>query len=151
MPHVLQGKCIRAASAVITYALDGDGQNPEQWIDGQRPVEALGSVSFFDSECAAVHVRDKHSIAFTPVGLDLLPKLGATCKDVQKILDGERKKLEGVRPRFLLSPQATGTTAVGRLLKSLSDTTDIAAIEALASLNDAERQRLKDLPALACQ
>lgn len=148
LPNVLRTAPSTPASAVITYALDGVEQKPEQWIDGQRPVDALGSVSFFDGECAAVHVRDKHTIAFTPVGLDLLPKLGAACKDVQKRLDDERKKLEVTRPRFLQSPQATGSTAVGRLLKSLSYKTDTAALEQLASLSELELQRLKCLPGL---
>jgi len=150
LPNVLGagGSNPTPATAVITYALDGNEQKPEQWVDGQRPVEPLGSVSFFDTECAAVHVRDKHNIAFTPVGLDLLPKIGTVCKDVQKRLDDERKKLEAIRPKFLQSPQATGAAAVGKLLKSLSVTTDVAALDKLASLNDAERQRLKDLPGL---
>ena len=150
LPNVLRGAAVAAATAtaVITYALDGVQQKPEQWVDGQRPVEALGSVSFFDTDCAAVHVREKHNIAFTPVGLDLLPKLGTACKDVQKHLDDERKKLEAIRPRFLQLPQAMGATAVGKLLKSLSDKTDITELDTLASLSDAERQRLKDLTVL---
>lgn len=145
LPNVLRGAASTPATAVITYAIDGKEQKPEQWVDGQRPVNALGSVSFFDTECAAVHVRDKHNIAFTPVGLDLLPKLGTACKDVQKRLDDERKKLESIRPKFLLSVQATSATAVGNVLTSLCDKTDVGALDQLASLNDAERQRLKDL------
>ena len=148
LPNILRGAASTPAAAVITYAIDGKEQEPEQWVDGLRPVDALGSVSFFDTECAAVHVRDKHNIAFTPVGLDLLPKLGTACKDVQKRLDDERKKLESIRPKFLLSAQATGATAVGKLLKSLNDKTDVGALDRLASLNDAERQRLKDLAGL---
>lgn len=148
LPNVLSGSSSTPATAVITYALDGTEQKPEQWVDGQRPVESLGSVSFFDNECAEVQVRDKHNIAFTPVGLDLLPKLGMACKDVQKRLDDERKKLEAIRPKFLQSPQATSGTAVGKVLKSLSEKTDIATLDNLASLNDAERQRLKDVPGL---
>lgn len=121
LPNVLRGAVFAAANAVITFAIDGVEQTPEQWVDGHRSVEALGSVSFFDTECATVHVREKHDIAFTPVGLEFLPKLGTACKDVQKRLDDERKRLEAIRPRFLQSLQATGSTAVGRLLKSLSD------------------------------
>jgi energy-coupling factor transporter ATP-binding protein EcfA2 len=148
LPNVLRSAASTPATAVITYAIDGKEQKPEQWVDGQRPVDALGSVSFFDTECAAVHVRDKHNIAFTPAGLDLLPKFGAACKDVQKKLDDERKKLELIRPKFLQSAQATGATAVGKLLNSLSDKTNIGALDRLASLNDGERQRLKDLAGL---
>jgi len=128
--------------------LNGVEQKPEQWIDGQRSIEAMGSVSYFDTDCAQVHVREKHSIAFAPVGLDLLPKLGTACKAVQKELDDERKRLVAIRPRLLQSPHATGITAVGRLLKSLSEKTDVAALEALASLSEVDGKRLRDLPSL---
>ncbi len=148
LPNVLRKSTATPATAVITYSIDGKEQKPEQWVDGQRPVDALGSVSFFDTDCAAVHVRDKHTIAFTPVGLDLLPKLGKACKDVQKRLDDDRKLLESVRPKFLTTAHATSATAVGKLLKTLSERTDIGDLDRLASLDETERQRLKDLPAL---
>lgn len=146
LPNVLRRTVGGPASAVITYAIDGVEQPPEQWIDGQRPVEALASVSFFDSGCAAVHVRDKQDIAFTPIGLDLLPKLGAACKEVQKHLDSEKKTLDAIRPKFLQSPIAMGATVVGKFLQSLGSETKIEALETLASLDKAQRQRLDELP-----
>lgn len=135
----------KPASAVITYAIDGAEQKPEQWVDDQRPIHALGSVSFFDVGCAVAHVQEKNSIAFTPYGLELLPKLGAACKEVQKRLDHERKRLDAARPKFLQSAQATGNTKVGRFLKSLNHETDPKPLVALASLSSEERLRLEEL------
>ena len=135
------------ASAEIVYALDGDEQPPEQWVDDQRSVDPLGAVSFFDSQCAVTHVRERIDIAFTPFGLDVLPKLGAACKEVQSRLDAERKQLESTCPKFLQSPIASNPTAVGKLLSSLRAETDVESIDQLASLNDAGKARLKSLPA----
>lgn len=148
MPNVLAEGANGPASAEFIYAIDGNELPPEQWIDGQRSVDPLGSVSFFDSECAVVHVREPNNIAFTPFGLDVLPKLGAACKEVQSKLDNERRRLDAIRPKFLQSPVAVGATSVGSLLTSLRPSTDVEAIERLASLSDAERERLKTLPSL---
>ncbi|TWT61667.1 AAA family ATPase [Rubinisphaera italica] len=146
LPNVMSTNSGTPASAVITYALEDVEQPPEQWVDGQHSIECLGSVSFFDSECAAVHVRERNDIAFTPFGLDVLPKLGAACKEVQKRLDAEKKKLDAIQPKFLKSTFATGQTTVGKLLSSLRHDSDIDALESTVSLNDEEMQRLKDIP-----
>lgn len=147
LPNVLKKNAGNPATAVITYALDDVEQPPEQWIDGQRSIDALESVSFFDADCAGVHVRERNDIAFMPFGLDVLPKLGAACKEVQQKLDAERKRIEGVKPQFLNSSHATGASRVGKLLTSLRYDTNVEEIESLASLSDQEKRRLKELPA----
>lgn len=138
-------RTLTPASAEVTYQLDGVDQSPEQWIDGQRPVDVFGSVSFFDSDCAAVHVRKKNDIAFTPYGLDVLPKLGDACKSVQKTLQDQKAQLESRRPRFLNAPQASGETAVGKLLSRLNHNTNIDSLEQLASLTADDLSRTKQL------
>jgi len=147
LPNVLQEAPRGPASAVITYAVDGVEQPPEQWIDGQRAVDLLGSVSFFDSDCASVHVRGKNDIAFTPFGLDVLPSLATGCKAVQEKIDTERKQLEACSPHFLKSSFATGSTKVGNILRSLKPATSVDDLEALASLSETELTRLKEIPA----
>ena len=146
LPNVLKASTGTPASAEIFYSLNGTEQPPEQWIDSQRQIEALGSISFFDSDCAAAHVRNSNDIAFTPFGLDVLPKLGAACKEVQKKLDAEKKLLEGNQPHFLNAIQRREPTAVSGLLTSLRHDTAVERIEAYASLTDEELRRLKDIP-----
>lgn len=138
-------RTLTPASAEVTYQLDGVDQSPEQWIDGQKPVDVFGSISFFDSDCAAVHVRKKNNIAFTPYGLDVLPKLGDACKAVQKTLQDQKAQLESRRPRFLNAPQASGETAVGKLLSRLNHNTNIDSLEQLASLTADDLNRIKQI------
>lgn len=146
LPNVMLNSAVGPASAVFTYAIDDVEQPPEQWIDGQRAVDPLGSVSFFDSDCASIHVRAKNDIAFTPFGLDALPSLAAGCKAVQEKLDAERKRLEANSPQFLKSTHATGSTKVGLTLRGLKASTSVESLESLASLSDAELERLKEIP-----
>jgi hypothetical protein len=148
LPNVLDGAPVEPASASITYALDGVEQPPAPWIDEKSAVHALAAVSFFDSHCATTYVGGKHDIAFTPLGLDLVPKLAAACKDVQTQLDKERKAVADVRPLFLQSAIASGETAVGKFLKALTHEASIERLEQLASLTDADRQRQQQLLSL---
>jgi hypothetical protein len=148
LSNVLDGASAGPAAASITYALDGVEQPPAQWVDGQSAVHALAAISFFDSHCATTYVGGKHDIAFTPLGLDLLPKLAAACKDVQTQLDKERKAVADIRPFFLQSPIASSDTAVGKFLKALTHEASIERLEQLASLTAADKQRQEQLLSL---
>ncbi len=146
LPNVMANAPDGPASAVITYALNDVEQSPEQWIDGQRAIDLLGSISFFDADCASVHVRDKNDVAFTPFGLDVLPTLGESCKAIQSKLNVEKASLESDVPKFLNSIHATGSTVVGKTLPSLKSSTKTEDLDVLASLSNAELKRLKDIP-----
>jgi len=148
LPNVLGESDGSPAAAVISYCLNKTEQSPEQWIDGQRAVDALGAVSFFDAECALEHVRKKNDIAFTPFGLDLLPKLGAACKKVQAKLDEMRRKLQTATPKFLKSTHALGEHPVGKFLSEMSADSNVAELDALAVVSPQDKKRLEELPML---
>lgn len=148
LPNILQTGDDSPANAIITYRLDGTEQSPEQWIDGQRPVDALGAVSFFDADCALEHVRSKNDIAFTPFGLDILPKLGSASKKVQAKLDEMRRQFQSSKPSFLSSHFATGDHEVGQFLSRLNEDSDLKVLEALAVLTPDHRKRLQEIPKL---
>ena len=148
LPNVMATSDGSPATAVISYRFDDTEQSPEQWIDGQRAVDALGAVSFFDADCALEHVRSKNDIAFTPFGLDSLPKLGAACKKVQAKLDEMRSKLQSATPKFLQSAHARGDHAVGKFLRQLSADSNTTDLDALAAMSPAETKRLEELPRL---
>lgn len=146
LPNVMGDATDKPASAVITHAVDDVDQSPAQWIDGQQSPDGLGSISFFDSDCASVHVRDKNDVAFTPFGLQILPTLGDLCRSVQAKLDSEKRRLENEAPSFLRNQHSTGDTKVGITLTGLKGSTKPEDLDVLASLNDDELKRLKELP-----
>ncbi|EMI55098.1 AAA family ATPase [Rhodopirellula sallentina] len=145
LPNVLGNATTAPASAVITHAVDDAEQSPGQWIDGQRSPDGLGSISFFDSDCASVHVRDKNDVAFTPFGMEILPTLGDLCKSIQARIDTEKKALESETPPFLRNNFATGETKVGKKLTGLKASANLEDLDSLATLNDAESKRLKEI------
>ncbi len=146
LPNVMEEATDQPASAIITHAVDEVEQSPTQWIDGQHSPDGLGSISFFDSDCASVHVREKNDVAFTPFGLEILPTLGDLCRSVQAKLDTEKKSLENETPPFLRNSYATGDTKVGKTLTSLKGSTNPEDLDTLASMSDDELKRLKEIP-----
>ncbi len=146
LPDVRGATTDGPASAVITIAVDDVDQSPTQWIDGQQSPDGLGSISYFDSDCASVHVRDKNAVAFTPSGLEILPMLGDLCRSVQAKLDAEKKSLESETPEFLRNSYATGNTKVGKTLRGLKGATKPEDLDSLASMSDGELKRLKEIP-----
>jgi energy-coupling factor transporter ATP-binding protein EcfA2 len=148
LPNVTVDSDAASASAVFSYSLDSVTQDPEQWVDGLKPVDSLGSVSFFDADCAHSHVRNPNDIAFTPLGLDVLPKLGAACKQVQERINAEKKRLVSERPTFLAAKFATGSNSVGKYLSKLTKDSDLNKLDLLVNLSEGELKRLKDIPTL---
>ncbi|MHC4357130.1 MAG: AAA family ATPase, partial [Planctomycetota bacterium] len=73
-------------SATVDFNIAGSDRS-EMWQEGQNPPAELGQVSFFDADCAAVHVNEVNELAFTPFGLDVLPKLATVCGQVHESID----------------------------------------------------------------
>ena len=84
------------------------------------PRRVLGSMRFFDGKCAAVHVHDKHTIAFAPVVQNHCPNSVRLARTYRS--DSMTTARSVRRPtRFLLSPLATGVTAFARFLTQRQD------------------------------
>jgi len=97
----------KAASADITYSIGGVVQPVERWQDSPQPHHILSAASVFDSDCAAVHIREKNEVAFRPFGLDVPDELAAACQAVKDALTTEQKQLEKARDPIFENPAKT--------------------------------------------
>jgi hypothetical protein len=145
MPNVLAGLPTGPASAEIRFSLDGAEQPAEQWIEGSRDIAVLSSVSFFDADCGHAHVSEKNNIAFTPFGLDVLPKLGKAFQQVQALLEQEKKRENTFQAEFLRTQKTRPDTRVGKLIRTLKPDLDPVELEKLAGLRDDEVKRMEEL------
>lgn len=143
--NVYDNQAPRVASADITYGVGGVVQPVERWQDSPQPHAILSAASVFDSDCAAVHIREKNEVAFRPFGLDVPDELAAACQAVKDTLAAEQKQLEKARNPIFATPTWKATTAVGKALAALSATTDAKKVEALATLTAEEAARLERL------
>jgi len=129
-------------SATIEYAISGQNRTCA-WQLGQAADTALSAVSVFDSRTANIHVDETNDVAYTPFPLKLLGALAQLCKSVKDKLAAEVAQIKSQTPEAIKTPACSRETAVGRLMLRLAASTDPAAIEALATLSQAEQDRLE--------
>jgi energy-coupling factor transporter ATP-binding protein EcfA2 len=135
-----------APSASIEYAIAGQNRSCA-WQLGRAADTALSAVSVFDSRTANIHVDDTNDVAYTPFPLKLLAALAQLCKSVKDKLAAEVTQIKAQTPEAIRNPACGRESAVGRLMFRLTAETDPAAIEALATLSQAEQDRLAQLTA----
>ncbi|MDO8727920.1 MAG: AAA family ATPase [Candidatus Methanoperedens sp.] len=127
-------------SATIRFEVSNAEQEFE-WHDQEKTHDALGHVSVFDTQCAAVYIREKTDVAFRPFGLDLFDKLSDACEAVRRALEKERRELLSCEVNLPDLPE--GTTA-HELVSSITSLTKQEEVEKLSTLSDAEKEELRD-------
>src|SRR5690606_2262790 len=133
-------------SATIEYAIGGQNHTCA-WQLGQAADTALSGISVFDSRTANVHVDDTNDVAYTPFPLKLLGALAQLCKSVKDKLAAEIAQIKAQTPEAIKTPACSRETEVGRLMARLTADTAPATVEALATLTQAEQDRLAQLTA----
>lgn len=131
-------------SATVDYRVAGADRSPT-WQEGQEPPVDLGQISFFDAACAAVHVNVSNELAFTPFGLDVLPKLANACQHVSESITVLIHDQEHAQPTSLVNPQAANGTSVRTMLDNLDENSDIEVFRRLANLSGEEPRRIAEL------
>jgi len=144
LQDVFAGGVQPTPSATVDYSVAGSDRS-ETWQEGQNPPVELGQVSFFDADCAAVHVNEVNELAFTPFGLDVLPKLAKVCGQVSKSIAVLVLEQERNLPTSLVNPQAADGTEVRTMLNNLNKDSDIEAFRQLAGLSQTESRRIVEL------
>ncbi|MFH1805222.1 MAG: AAA family ATPase [Pseudomonadota bacterium] len=133
-------------SATIEYAISGQNRTCA-WQLGQAADTALSAISVFDSRTANVHIDETNDVAYTPFPLKLLGALAQLCKSVRDKLAAEVAQIKAQTPEVIRTPACSRGTVVGNLMARLTANTAPAMVEALATLTQAEQDRLAQLTA----
>ena len=131
-------------SAMIDFRVAGSDRS-ETWQQGLAQPADLGRVSFFDAECAAVHVNKANELDFTPFGLDVLPKLATVCRRISEAINTLLAEQGRAKPVSLATPSANEGTEVRTILTRLNENSDIEDFRRLAGLSENDSERLAEL------
>ena len=113
------------------------------WTHGMEPPEILSAIAIFDSHCARAYVDNQGDFAYSPYGLDLLEKLVKLCDKLKaRAVEEQQANTPNTEPFNVLSKTST---AVGKLLATLSAETKLEELEALASFSKPDQLRLSTL------
>lgn len=131
------------ASAQFEIMVDGAAVEV-QWTAGVNSPEQLSELAIFDASCARAYLDNEGDFAYAPYGLDILEGLASLCRDTlrPRIL----AEMAAARPNIdALTALAQTNTKAGAIAKTLSSNTKPAAVESLATMTDAETERLAAL------
>lgn len=118
----------------------GTEADARQWVGGDAD-EFVSRVSIFDTQCAAVYLKDKTDVAFLPFGLDLFDKLVRACRAVNRQLEAEQRA-SNTNAVSLIAPQIPANTAAAKLAANINSLTKPEAVQAVTRLTPSETERL---------
>jgi len=132
------GKC---GPAQATFAAEIDGVATDlPWKDGIEPPAPLSDIAIFDSHCARAYIDNQGDFAYSPYGLDILEGLVGACNKLKARATAE--KAANAPSNAAYSALIGGQTEVARALIGIPASTKAEDIEALATLKDADLERL---------
>jgi len=123
----------------------GTADRSEVWRQGVDPPTHLSQISFFDADCAVVHVDDTNELAFTPFGLEVLPRLVNVCRQLGGSIADLIREETLTQPSSVANPQAEGGTEVRAQLEGLNSDSDIESFRSLSDLSEQESRRIREL------
>jgi hypothetical protein len=128
------------ASATIDFQY-GNASVQATWTNGIPADPRLANVFVFDAACAEHYVSYDSEAAFTPFGLDILPKLSKACDGLaarlKKDVDQWNSQITGASANW----KYDSTTKVGALIQNLGKATKDSEVIAIATLSATELQR----------
>ncbi len=116
-----------------------------EWKNGEATDDLLSEISVFDSRTANVHVEETNNLAYTPFPMRLLEWLVKACRAVKDKVENEISSIEKQTPESISEPSCLLSTAVGKLITSLSESTKDESVGKLAALSETELAQLVKL------
>jgi len=144
LPNVFDITSAGGACATLEYEV-GATLKTTAWRDGNEPPPELHFISFFNSQCAPIYVDESNELAFTPRGLDILPKLASVCRTIQARLREEREQHTLLKPSSLRQLSAEPGTEARQAVESLDARSTMERFRRLARLTDRDRERIQEL------
>jgi len=130
-----------APHAVLRYTL-GDSEQQITWSD-EKGVAPFTRMTVFDSPAVALHLEDNVTYVYTPADLALFRYVHSAIDGVRTLLDAEVAARQPRQNPFLTA-FARGTLIYPKI-EGLSASTDLAELDELATVSEAERTELETL------
>lgn len=140
----VEGASATPQAATIAFAR-GAIEESFAWKPELAGHADLSSVSIFDSRSANIHVEKTNAVAYIPQPMQVLEALAVACDQIKEKLDAQLQVIAAKTPLAIKSPQLSADTAAGVFVRSLSAKSNVAQLELLAKLTDADTHRLSTL------
>ena len=131
----------KSGPAQATFETEIDGVAADlPWKDSIEPPEPLSDIAIFDSHCARAYIDNQGDFAYFPYGLDILEGLVGACNKLRARATAEMAANAPSNAAYAVL--AGEQTEVAKKLQGIPAKTKPEDIEKLATLNEAEHERL---------
>ncbi|OHV80409.1 hypothetical protein LCM4579_22365 [Ensifer sp. LCM 4579] len=115
------------------------------WTPDGAAHPDLPSISIFDSRSANVHVEKTNAVAYIPLPMQVLEALASVCDRLKAKLEMQLQEIAEKTPLAIRNSTLDPETAAGAFVRDISAKSNVAQLDLLAKLSDAEVQRLTTL------
>lgn len=113
------------------------------WKANATPPDELATVAVFDVHCARAYLTNEQDIAYMPYGLDVVENLAnKVMPELSNRLVTEIASIDINKDAF---NHLLGETAVGELIRDLSEKTGSKKVEELATLTKKQSEKISEL------
>ena len=131
----------KVGPAQATFEAEIDGATMDlPWKDGVEPPSPLSDIAIFDTHCARAYIDNQGDFAYSPYGLDILEGLVGACNKLKDRAIAE--KAANAPSNAAYAVLAGEKTEVAKMLLGIPADTKAEDIEMLATLSEAELDRL---------
>ena len=143
-PNIFSASATNPATAEIVFRV-ADTDYQLTWTDGRTADSRLGNIFVFDTVTARTYLEEAGPTAFTPFGLDILPKLSKACDHIGKLIQNEIDAVEQQVTAIAAGWQCPQNTEVASLIAGLSKSTALSKLDSLAGLSPTQDARLAEI------
>ena len=145
MPDVSSPTAAGKAKAKITILPEDQDEAVINWEDSDFPERSLSAITVFDRDSATVHVQESNEVWFRPFGLDIPDELAGFVQAIRDRLVDQKSDLETRRDPLFEEPRWHAETAIGRIMGSLTEKSDLASLMKISPLTPEQLARLSQL------
>jgi hypothetical protein len=142
IPDIHRPSAKATPEALVKYTL-GEAPDELAW-HGEKGVPPFTRMTVFDSPAVAVHLDDNVTYVYTPADLALFGYAHAAIEGVRSLLQAEMDERRPKQQSPFLTAFTRGTEVYPKI-ESLSASTNLAELETLAVVTDAEKTDLEAL------
>ena len=132
----------KAGTPTAKFEVSVDGAKADLvWTFGTPAPEPLSEIAIFDTHCARAYIDNHGDFAYRPYGLDILESLVALCGKLRGM--AAQEKAANAPSNAAYAAIANAQTATGRALLAIPGATKTSDIRTLATVTEADHERLE--------
>ncbi len=145
-PNLYKNQNEVTTKACIEYEIEGNDYTAN-WVEGQEVDEVLSNITFFDSDCAEVHVDKENDVAFTPYNIKMITELADASQTLKEKIQTEKSQVKARIRKLNINEKYKGTVAYD-YIRTIKSKSDKLLLDRLCTIDEKDTNRQEELAGL---